>query len=306
MDGILLIDKPPGITSHDVVGQARKRLGMRRIGHTGTLDPMATGLLILCLGRATRLASFIAREDKVYRGRITLGVATDTYDADGKVVSSSSIKSLSKASIQKIARTLTGRIKQTPPPYSAKKVSGERSYNLARKGQAPELKPVDVSVHSFKVTSLKKNCIYFEASVSAGTYIRSLAHDLGRILGCGAHLSELKRIVCGGFHLSDAHDLSIFKKSTNADLRRIVIPLSKISLRLPSIFLDEDGATIFKRGNPVPESRCIRTIGTLDGKEVQVHSKEGRFLGIGLSSSISDKTSRLAVVQPKVVLSSHA
>jgi tRNA pseudouridine55 synthase len=199
VNGLLILDKPAGITSHDVVARTRRIVNERSIGHLGTLDPMATGVLPLLLGRYTRLAQFFGRMEKSYTGTIRFGQATTTYDAEGEPVGPHTLPSLDPEVLKAQAEQFNGEQLQTPPAYSAKKVGGRAAYSLARAGEAVELAPVRVVVHEFAITSVEGDTAAFCATVSAGGYIRSLAHDLGQRLGCGAHLASLRRIAAGPF-----------------------------------------------------------------------------------------------------------
>src|SRR3954452_8266039 len=190
MDAALVIDKPEGITSHDVVNRVRRILGERSIGHLGTLDPMATGVLPLLLGRYTRLAQFFGRMEKGYTGSIRFGQATATYDREGEPVGPYTAVSLDTKGLKEPAGHFNGELWQTPPAYSAKKVGGRAAYARARAGESVELAPVRIVVHDFAITSVDGDTAEFRATVSAGGYIRSLAHDLGQRLGCGAHLGS--------------------------------------------------------------------------------------------------------------------
>jgi len=204
MDAALVIDKPEGMTSHDVVNRVRRILKERSVGHLGTLDPMATGVLPLLIGRYTRLAQFFEGADKSYEGEIRLGFSTDTYDASGEASSEPGSADVSLELVRDVAQCFIGKIEQMPPPFSAKKIAGVPAYKLARKGQRPELKPVAVEVKSFDVLELAGDRVGFRAKVSAGTYMRTLAHELGQSLGCGAHLSSLKRTAAGQFGIESA------------------------------------------------------------------------------------------------------
>jgi len=195
---ILLVDKPAGPTSHDLVDRARRVLGTRRVGHTGTLDPFASGLLILCLGAATRLVRFFHPLPKSYRASVRLGLETETHDEEGAETSrSTSWRDLGPAQVESAIASLRGRISQRPPRFSAKRVSGERAHRLARAGEEVELDPVEVTVHRLTVRKRELPDLELEARVSSGTYVRALARDLGRELGCGAHLRALRRIRIG-------------------------------------------------------------------------------------------------------------
>jgi tRNA pseudouridine55 synthase len=204
INALLVLDKPAGFTSHDIVNRVRRITGERSVGHLGTLDPMATGVLPLVLGRFTRLAQFFNDGLKVYEGEIRFGFATDTYDAEGEAVGPSSSVSPTLAEIQRHLPVLCGRILQLPPVYSAKKINGVAAYKLARNDKPVTMKPAEVTVHRFEIQSVSGDRARFVAEVSAGTYIRSLAHDLGQALGCGAHLAELRRTKAGEFSLEQS------------------------------------------------------------------------------------------------------
>jgi tRNA pseudouridine55 synthase len=199
VNGLLILDKAMGMTSHDVVARTRRIVNERSIGHLGTLDPMATGVLPLLLGRYTRLAQFFGRMEKSYTGTIRFGQATDTYDAEGEAVGERMPVSLEADVLAEHASHFNGELLQTPPAYSAKKIGGRAAYVRARAGEPVELAPVRIVVHEFAVTSVDGDTAAFRATVSAGGYIRSLAHDLGQRMGCGAHLASLRRVTAGPF-----------------------------------------------------------------------------------------------------------
>lgn len=211
VNGLLVIDKPAGITSHDVVAQLRRIADEKSIGHLGTLDPMATGVLPLMMGRYTRLAQFFSTAEKSYEGAIRFGVATDTYDADGEPVatdrSAEAAAVLTLEKVREAAAQFDGEVEQTPPAYSAKKIAGTPAYKLARKGETPELKAVKINIASFEILALDGTEATFKMSISAGGYVRSVAHELGRDLGFGAHLSRLRRTHAGPFTLAESHTL---------------------------------------------------------------------------------------------------
>lgn len=203
--GVLLLDKPAGPTSHDMVGRARRALGLRRVGHTGTLDPFATGLLLLCAGAATRLVRFLQPLPKRYDATIRLGEETETLDPEGEVTRSSDAwRSVGREEVERALAGLTGRISQVPPRYSAKRIDGDRAYRAARAGEAVELEPREVVVHELELSGFDLPEVRVETTVSSGTYVRALARDLGRDLGCGAHLRELRRTAVGPFPVSEA------------------------------------------------------------------------------------------------------
>ena len=204
MNGLLILDKPQGFTSHDVVARVRKLTGERSIGHLGTLDPMATGVLPLLLGKYTRLAQFFVQDGKRYTGTICFGFATDTYDAEGACVGSVVAPALTLEKIREQALGLQGWIEQTPPPYSAKKIGGKPAYKLARAGVAVELRAVPIEVRRLEWLHYDAPLAHFDIEVSSGGYIRSIAHDLGQRLGCGAHLASLRRVQAGEWTIDQA------------------------------------------------------------------------------------------------------
>lgn len=211
MNGLLVIDKPTGITSHDVVARLRRITGEKSIGHLGTLDPMATGVLPLMMGKYTRLAQFFSTAEKTYKGTIRFGFATDTFDADGEAqgpdLSKQAAAALTLERLRDASARFHGEMQQMPPAFSAKKIAGTPAYKLARKGESPELKPVTIHISSFEILALDGCEAGFTMSISAGGYVRSVAHELGRELKYGAHLSRLRRIQAGPFTLAAAHTM---------------------------------------------------------------------------------------------------
>jgi tRNA pseudouridine55 synthase len=211
VNGLLVIDKPAGMTSHDVVGILRRITGEHSIGHLGTLDPMATGVLPMLLGKYTRLAQYFSSAEKSYTGTIRFGFATDTYDAEGEPASSDLwpqlAQSLSLEKVRAAASRFHGEMQQMPPSYSAKKISGTPAYKLVREGKPVELKAVTIRILNFEIVSLQEAEATFAISISAGGYVRSVAHELGQDLSCGAHLSSLRRTQAGVFTLAEAHSL---------------------------------------------------------------------------------------------------
>lgn len=237
MDGLLVVDKPGGMTSHDVVHRIRKITGERSIGHLGTLDPMATGVLPLLLGRFTRLAQFFNSAEKSYTGTIRFGFATDTYDAEGEIVGPCVEPSLALDQVRAAAARFRGHIEQMPPAFSAKKVGGVPAYKMARAGQPVELKPVTIHVSSLEVTSLYGPEAAFTMRVSSGGYVRGVAHELGQDLRCGAHLSSLRRTQAGPFTLSHAHPLNELESlSGNEDaVARLCLHPRSLLPEIPSV-----------------------------------------------------------------------
>jgi tRNA pseudouridine55 synthase len=232
MNGVLIIDKPSGLTSHDVVNRVRRILGQRSVGHLGTLDPMATGVLPLVLGGYTRLAQFYTASEKTYEGVIRFGFSTDTYDAEGEPTSNPQSVDLTLDKLQQLAAEFQGQIEQLPPPFSAKKIHGVPAYKLARKHQEVELKPVQVEIKEFAISAIEGDRATFRARVASGTYMRSVAHDIGQRLECGAHLAALRRTTVAEFDITQAHTLeelesaSATKRDCHSD-RSTVFPQEK-------------------------------------------------------------------------------
>jgi tRNA pseudouridine55 synthase len=207
MNGVLIIDKSAGLTSHDVVNRVRLILGQRSVGHLGTLDPMATGVLPLVIGSYTRLAQFYLSSEKTYEGIMRFGFSTDTYDAEGDPTSAPQPVSLNKEEMEVLAQRFRGIIAQTPPPFSAKKIKGVPAYKLARQQKQVVLAPVEVEIKEFEILAVEADRVEFRARVASGTYMRSVAHDMGQAFGCGAHLESLRRTSVAEFTLADAHTL---------------------------------------------------------------------------------------------------
>jgi tRNA pseudouridine55 synthase len=239
IEGVLVVDKTEGPTSHDVVTFARRSLGVSRIGHTGTLDPMATGVLPLVIGRATRLAQFLTASDKSYEATIAFGRTTDTHDAAGQITSSSDHRP-TRDQLDAALTQFRGTFEQTPPVFSAKNIAGERSYDLARKGKAATMqraKAVPVSVKRLEVLSFDGDSARLEMQVSAGFYVRALAHDLGEALGCGAVLTALRRTRSGEFGLDHAVPLKDLLQSSRESLAGRLVPFRELLPDLPSVTL---------------------------------------------------------------------
>ena len=215
-DGALVIDKPKGRTSHDVVDAVRHLAGMRQVGHLGTLDPLATGVLVLLLGRATRLVQFYSGRRKRYSAGFRFGFATNTFDSDGEAEGPDAAPTLDRSVLEKFAAERVGRFEQMPPSFSAKKVHGRPAYELARKKQVVELKPVEVEVFEYKLTEIDGPIARFVVECSSGTYIRALAHEMGQKLGCGAHLAEISRLAVGEFSLEQAIKLEELAEGAKA------------------------------------------------------------------------------------------
>jgi tRNA pseudouridine55 synthase len=227
-DGALLVDKPAGLTSHDVVHRLRRHLAIKKVGHCGTLDPAATGLLVLLLGRATKLSEILMGADKVYEGRLRLGESTQTYDADGEITASLPVPPLTLESLNEYTSPFLGDQLQTPPMVSAIKVQGVPLYKLARQGLEVPREPRLVHIYSFRFSHYTEPFADFRLACTKGTYVRSVAHDLGQNVGCGAHLVALRRLQSGQFHLRDALPLDQLLQESPANLIPRILPLTQL------------------------------------------------------------------------------
>jgi tRNA pseudouridine55 synthase len=234
--GVLVVDKPRGLTSHDVVAVARRLLHIRQIGHFGTLDPFATGVLPLSVGKATRFAQFYLKSRKAYEGTIRFGFSTDTYDATGQPASEPAAAELDAKVVEQAFHDYTGRVMQTPPPYSAKRVAGKRAYELARKKKPVELQPVEVEVYALELLATEGDRARFAVECSGGTYVRSLAHDIGQKVGCGAHLAELRRTAVAEFTEKHAVTLDALERAVRDNtVGERIVPLEALLPECPAL-----------------------------------------------------------------------
>lgn len=253
VSGVLVVDKPIGLTSHDVVQIIRRGTGIRRAGHTGTLDPRASGVLVILIGPAVRLSEFVSASDKRYQATIRLGSSTDTYDGDGQITSTSEIGDISEDEFDEVLQTFVGEMEQVPPPYSAVKVKGRKAYEIARKGEEVELEPRMVNVYSLEILEWAPPEAVIDVYCSSGTYVRSLANDLGKALGTGAHLVGLRRTKSGRFTLRDAVQLRRLQEAFDAgDWYRFLIPAAEALSDWPMIELDADAMELVRHGHRIP------------------------------------------------------
>lgn len=277
---LLLVDKPVGPTSHDVVQAARRAIKERRIGHTGTLDPAATGLLLLCVGKATRLQQFLLAWEKVYVGEIRLGLATTTYDTEGTPLAPEcAAPELDAATLADLERRFAGVLEQLPPPYSAKKSGGKKFYELARAGEHVPLEPKRVTVHALKLTQIAPERLAFEVTCSSGTYVRSLAHDLGQTLGCGGHLASLRRLRIGPYLVSDAVPAAALASRPEEIPASALVSLVDLQLPFPEVRLNPTALAHFARGQEV----AVRDVdgAFVPGSLVSVRDRAGELVGVG-------------------------
>jgi len=296
---LLLLDKPEGMTSHDVVERVRKATGQSRIGHSGTLDPMATGLLLLCAGSAARLQGFFTRMDKTYEGTIRLGRATTTYDREGEPLGPDrDASAITDARIAEAASGFRGEFLQSPPPYSAKKVGGRKFYEMARKGEAVPSAPKTVRVTNLEFGPLSGGALPFSISCTSGTYIRSIAHELGERLGCGAHLETLRRTRIGGFTAADALPLDRFEALS--DTERLAdphaVPLARVPFPFPRVQLASLEAWKIRRGQAVP----ARGVEAAEGDWVALVGPTNDMVALGQVNPIGNRG--VALIRPKIVL----
>jgi tRNA pseudouridine55 synthase len=287
MNGALIVDKPSGPTSHDIVALARRALGESRIGHTGTLDPLATGVLILLVGRATRLSQFLVTDEKEYIADIRLGASTPTYDAQSletvtvTVLPENETNCECPSFLERALGRFRGTFLQTPPPYSAKKIAGRRAYQHARKQQSVELKPVEVTVSSLDVLSIADGMVRVRIVCSAGFYVRSLAHDLGKALGCGAHLEALRRTRVGRFGLDGALPVELLATRPDATRERL-ISISELLGHLAAVTVSEEGARRATHGNTLTREHVVAdTAAAADGSgHVRLFDGSGLLLAV--------------------------
>jgi tRNA pseudouridine55 synthase len=299
VDGLLLVDKAAGGTSHDVVQSARRIFRQKRIGHCGTLDPDATGLLLLTLGQATRLTRFLIHAPKLYEGEIAFGVATDTYDASGKVVEERPIEGLTAAAIDAALPRFVGTYEQSLPAYSARKVQGVRSYELARRGEEVPEASKEVTVGELVRTGeLADGRVPFRLSCSSGTYARAIAHDLGKALGCGAHLAALRRSAIGPFAAGDALSLEEIarRRAAGEPLGSAWLPLEKIPVPFPTVAVDVQQENRLRSGQTI----LAQALEAAAGDWVRLADRRGALVAIG---TVVERVGAgaVSVVQPRIV-----
>ncbi len=275
--GVLNIDKPQGLTSHDVVARVRRITGIRRVGHAGTLDPLATGVLLVCVGKATRVVEYLQRGKKVYDTVIRLGEETDTYDAEGRVVATAEVPDFSRSDLERALDAFRGEILQVPPMYSAVKKDGQPLYKLARQGKEVTRPPRQVTIYAIEILDWTRPDLTLRVTTSPGVYIRSLAHDLGQALGVGGHVRALRRIASGQFRVEDAITLEALE-AAGPDWPRYLHGLRAALAMLPAVILDPDQARRFLHGQRIP----LTPPSHIPSKqELRVLDAQERFLGVG-------------------------
>jgi tRNA pseudouridine55 synthase len=252
ISGVLVVDKPVGMTSHDVVQAIRNGTGIRRAGHTGTLDPRASGVLVILVGPAVRLSEFVSASDKRYQAIIRLGGSTDTFDADGRFIRSNEPVNVTEEQFEKTLKQFEGEIEQTPPPYSAVKVQGRKAYEMARQGEEVDLAPRKIQVYHLEVLEWAPPEVVIDVHCSSGTYVRSLANDMGEALGCGAYLVGLRRTKSGRFSLRDATPLRKLQEAFHAgNWYQFLIPAAEALGDWPAVELDPDQVEEVRHGHRV-------------------------------------------------------
>ena len=269
VNGLLILDKPAGMTSHDVVARVRRATGESSIGHLGTLDPMATGVLPLLLGKFTRLAQFYGASEKAYTGTIRFGFATDTWDAEGRPQSQARAVSLALDDVRRAASRFHGEMDQMPPPFSAKKIDGKAAHRIARGGETPKLKPARITIHEFTISACEGNCASFVMRISAGGYVRSVAHELGQELGPGAHLASLRRTASGPFLLENALPLEAVETYARSGELASRIPHPRTMLPwMPPVTADEQTLGRLRNGMQVnlPEFSTAELVKIFEGQ----------------------------------------
>lgn len=299
MDGVLVVDKPAGPTSHDVVERVRRALAERRVGHTGTLDPFATGVLPLCLGKATRLARFLSAGDKVYTAVVRLGFATRTDDADGEPLGEPSSRRPSRDEVAAALAGLVGSFDQVPPAFSAKRVAGRRLYQLARRGEFPPRAANRVTVHSLELLQLEGDRLELEVRCSAGTYVRAIARDLGERLGTGGHLSALRRTRSGAFDLSQAVPADDLAAATPK-----LLPLRQLLPELPAVEVLDEGRALLRHGRDLGPG-AVAAFPATPPARVRLLDGDGELLALAVPLGFEAGPTpfqRWPVLHPDVVL----
>ena len=289
MDGVLVVDKPEGLTSHDVVAAVRRATGEKRIGHTGTLDPLATGVLPLACGRATRLVRFLTASDKEYEAVVRFGVTTDSYDITGEETSKSGAEPTAHALAAAVA-SLTGEYLQMPPAYSAKKVGGRRAYEFARRDEKVVLTAVPVRVPRAEVTAFTGRTAAITLTCSAGFYVRTFAHELGQRVGTGACLEALRRTRSGGFVVAEALPLASLSGGVSTN---DLIPLERLLPGFPSVTVSDEGLTRVSHGRELDQAHFTPKV---DGTWVRILDRDGRLAALGTRGNAPDS------LHPTVVL----
>ncbi len=266
------MDKPSGMTSHDVVAKIRRHTGIKKVGHAGTLDPLATGVLIVCIGFATRLSEYAMHQTKRYIAQVRLGITTTTYDAEGEIAAQNDITHITRADVENALSRFTGTIEQLPPIYSAIKQGGRKLYEIARAGDEIELQPRQVQIDNIDILKWEPPFVALDITCASGTYIRSLAHDLGQVLGVGAHLSDLRRVASGDFSIKQAVPLN---QLLNEDWQQFLLPPDTPLQSWPAITLSPVTENDIRHGRPIKNEQSLPT-DTL----IRAYAADGRFMAL--------------------------
>jgi tRNA pseudouridine55 synthase len=301
LHGVLVVDKPPGPTSHDVVDRVRRALGTRRAGHTGTLDPFASGVLSVCVGKATRLARFLAGGDKVYQATIRLGFATTTDDLRGEPIGAVRPVDVDREAIERAGRALTGSLRQVPPAYSARRVGGRRLYELSRQGVEVERESAEITVHAFEVLAFEGERVEVAVTCSPGTYVRALARDLGQALGVGAHLSALRRTRSGDFTLDGAVDGAAPSPAWELAL----LPLGALLPGMPAVRVGAEGAAALRHGRDLTRLLVAFGFPSEPQERFRVLDEAGSLLALAVPQGFGRAAPGLEVepvLHPEIVL----
>jgi len=289
VDGILNIDKPVGVTSYKTVAGIKRLVDVKRVGHAGTLDPLASGVLPVCLGRATRIVEYLNELNKVYCAEVQLGKSTDTYDAEGRITQEYDASFVTEEQIESALDTFRGEIAQKPPMYSAVKHQGKRLYEIARQGITVPRKSRKINIYRLKLKSFKKEVATLEVECSKGTYIRSLAHDLGEALGCGAHLKNLVRMSYGPFNVRDSlSPLQVKDIFNKGRLEEIICPLDKALLHLPAVYVDSESGRFLRNGRAISLGDSIVEKEITKEKPYRAYVRNGCFIGLVKTETGSD------------------
>ena len=286
IDGVFNINKPDGWTSQDVCAKLRSRLHMKKTGHTGTLDPMATGVLPVCTGKATRMIEYYGRDHKTYHASMKLGLRTDTLDITGQILETAAYTEVSEKAVREAFKACTGVISQVPPKYSALKVDGRRAYELARAGKDFEMKPRETEIISNEISllDLENGVIEFDVTCSKGTYIRSICDDIGNALGCGAVMTALTRTASGFFRLEDAADIRDIVEMSDDEISGLVIPVDETLVNLGRVMLNDNRITAFSNGNSTRKGGYTVTEQS-DYDELYRVYGNGSFLGVAYAGN---------------------
>ena len=298
--GLLLVDKPAGPTSHEIVKTARRALSERRIGHTGTLDPAATGLLVLCVGAATRLQQYMLGWRKTYVGEIRLGFATTTYDTEGEMIGEPApVPALDAGRLAALEARFSGELLQVPPAYSAKKVAGRKAYDMARAGEQVQLEPTAVTIYELTLTLAHLDRLAFRVVCSSGTYVRSLAHDLGQLLGCGGHLAMLRRTTIGPWDIADAVTAEALANRPEPLSERAWLDLAAVTLPFSDVTLNPTALAHFTHGQEIAIREADGDF--VPGQPIGIRARNRILVGVGTVVAYSPRARTLNVA-PHIVL----